>query len=62
MIEIRPEICRDCGATRDRDWVVKHVAKGTPVPRGFRVVKRGGAWTTVTAPTRFTSLCLCDTP
>lgn len=61
--EYRPEQCPDCGADRERVWLVKTaVAKGVTVPRGWRVEHRSASWKTIAAPTRDTTLCLCDAP
>lgn len=62
MSEWRPEQCPDCGAERERWWSVKTITKGTAVPRGYRVERRGASWNTVAAPTRDVTLCLCDAP
>jgi hypothetical protein len=62
MIESREETCDECGWTCDREWRVRTLSKGTPVPRGYRVEKRAGDWKTVAAPTRMTTLCGCDVP
>lgn len=62
MIESRAEICPDCRETRDRDWIVRSITRGAPIPPGFRVLKRIGAWKTIARPTRSTTLCLCDAP
>jgi hypothetical protein len=56
--EDRTETCDNCGWTREREW---RVAKGSPSPCGYRVDKVTGAWKIVSAPTRFVTLCGCDT-
>lgn len=62
--EYRTELCGDCGDTRDREWVVRTLGKGVPVPAGYRVEKRSqsGDWRTVAGPARWTTLCGCDAP
>jgi hypothetical protein len=63
--ETRGETCPECGDRIDREWSVQVIAKGTPVPKGWRVQPRrgaGDAWRTIAAPTRWATLCLCDAP
>ena len=61
--EYRPERCGECGDERQREWLVKTIAKGVTVPRGWRVESRSPEfWKTVAAPTRWTTLCACDAP
>jgi hypothetical protein len=60
MTEMRTEICNDCGHEFEREWVTKNIPKGTLVPTGWRVRKRGGSWKTIEARTRWTTLCMCD--
>ena len=59
--EYRSETCEECGWSRDREYAVQTIAKGSPVPRGYRVDKITGAWKIVSARTRFATLCGCDT-
>jgi hypothetical protein len=60
-LEWREETCEDCGAERERSWSVREIAKGLPVPKGYRVEHRGASWKRAAAPTTTTTLCLCDT-
>jgi hypothetical protein len=48
--EWRTERCPDCGADRERCWLVTSKAVGG----------KGGSWKTVATPTKWTSLCDCD--
>ena len=60
--ENRSETCDECADTVDREWRVQTLGKGVQVPAGWRVEKRAGDWRTIAAPTRWTTLCLCDAP
>lgn len=64
--EWRPETCPDCDSEREREWLVRTVAKGMPIPKGWRRSARqplpNGSWKTIEGRTRWTTLCLCDTP
>lgn len=59
--EWRPEICEDCGDSRDREWRIQLIPKGSAVPPGWRVARRqpASSWKTIERPTRWVSLCLC---
>lgn len=61
--EWRTETCPDCHQPRDRAWTVRQQQRGTPVPAGWHVARSrgGGSWRTIARPTRFVTLCLCDT-
>jgi hypothetical protein len=61
--EWREEICSDCRQPRERVWAVREQTRGAPVPKGWQVTRArgGGAWRTIARPTRFVTLCLCDT-
>lgn len=54
------ETCGDCGAKRERSWIVREAPKGLPVPAGFEVEHRGASWKRVARPTATTTLCMCD--
>jgi hypothetical protein len=58
--EWREETCGECGATRERVWIVKTHKVGVPVPPGYRVEKRGKTWSRIAGRTRDVSLCMCD--
>jgi len=58
--ELRSENCPECGAERAREYVIRNLGKGNPVPRGFRVEKRIGQTRVISAPTSWTTLCDCD--
>lgn len=58
--EWRNETCGGCGAQVERRWVVKTHKKGTPVPKGFHVERRGNSWNTVAGRTADVTLCMCD--
>jgi hypothetical protein len=64
--EQRSEVCADCGADRDREWLTGIKGKGEPMPKGWRRVEPQpqplSTWVSIEAPTRWTSLCLCDAP
>lgn len=34
MSEWRKEICPNCLADREREWIVKVIPKGSPIPKG----------------------------
>lgn len=63
-VEYRPEDCEECGWSRERQWLVTTLGKGTEVPAGFHIESRSqsGDWRTSAAPTRLTTLCGCDAP
>lgn len=58
--EYRPETCDECGWDRERQWLVRGIPADAPIPRGWRVVKRTGAWKTIAGRTRFVTMCGCD--
>lgn len=59
--EFRTETCGECGWTIERELLVSSVAASSPVPAGWTLRKRTGAWKTITRRSRFTTLCGCDT-
>lgn len=59
--EFRPETCPDCGAVRERAWLVQFIRAGGPLPQGWRRSRGRGGRRTMWRPTRFVTLCLCDT-
>lgn len=45
--EWRKEVCPDCNADREREWLVS-------------LVSTRGTWKEISKPTRWTTLCMCD--
>lgn len=60
--EWREERCEDCGATRERRWVVRTHMPHAAMPAGFHVEshRSGASWNTIAGPTADVSGCLCD--
>lgn len=60
--EWREETCDDCGAKRERRWIVRTHKTRTAVPAGFRVQlhRSNSGWNTIAGPTSDVSLCDCD--
>ena len=58
--EDRVETCPDCQAPREREWIVRDMDARATAPTGFRVERRRGGTKRVAAPTKWTTLCLCD--
>ncbi|WP_298800412.1 hypothetical protein [uncultured Pseudonocardia sp.] len=61
--EWRLETCSDCYQPRERAWALRLQRRGTPVPPGWQVTRGrgGGGWRAIARPTRFVTVCLCDT-
>lgn len=58
--EWRPETCPDCHQPRERAWAVRPQRRSAPVPAGWKATRTRGGWRTISRPTRFVTLCLCD--
>lgn len=57
----REEICGECGYDFERQWVTDLVPARSPVPAGWKVDKRQGAWKHISRPTRWGTVCMCGT-
>jgi hypothetical protein len=60
--EWREERCEECGAGRERRWIVRIHKTRTAVPAGFHVQshRSNSSWSTIAGLTSDVSLCDCD--
>lgn len=59
--EWRREHCGECGVEREREWMLDTISKGQRVSAGWTVESRSPEWRNIARPTRWVTMCMCDT-